>query len=350
LYAILALKSSKPILTRLKLGQELYVTVDKKHRLQKLTTPIAYDKTLHISKVNDEFVAKIEKQSTETKLMSVNGTITSSLYQSTKDAKVPFKIAQQLAQVFSGRLNFNRDLHAGDSYKIIYQTRIINGTTIGTGDIVAAEVTAHKKTYTAIRYQPANGRAQYFSPNGESLQKAFLRNPVKYARISSKFNPNRMHPILNIKRPHYGVDFAAPAGTPVKAAGDGKIAFAGRKGGYGNTIIINHGNNVTTRYGHLKKFAKNIRPGIRVEKDKVIGYVGSTGLATGPHLHYEYRLNGKALDPLKVKLPESYSLPKTQMAQFKAITNPLLAELQNTSPTRFAQATNIDHTSIETSA
>lgn len=336
LYAILALKTAKPILTHLKLDQEIFITMDRGHNLQKLSTQIAFNKTLYITRPEPEFKVKIEEQEAVTKLTTARGTINTSLYRSTRDAKIPQKIALQLANVFSGKLNFARDLHPGDSYQIIYQRKMINDTTVGVGNIMAAEVVANKKTYTAIRYEKSNGQARYYSPEGQSLQRAFIRNPVKYARISSKFNPQRMHPILNIKRPHYGVDYAAPAGTPIKAAGDGKVIFAGKKGGYGNTIIINHGNNVTTRYGHMKRFAKNIHTGSRVEKGNIIGYVGSTGLATGPHLHYEYRRNGKALNPLTVSLPESYSVPKSQLKAFQQISSPLLAKLHTN--TQFAKA------------
>ena len=270
------------------------------------------------------------------------GIVTSSLYQATNAAKIPRKVAMQLAGVFSAKVNFARDIHAGDSFKIVYQRKVINDTTIGVGHIVAAEVTVQGKTYTAIRYKDTNGSAHYYSPEGESLQRAFIRKPVQYHRISSSFNPNRMHPILKIKRPHYGVDFAAPAGTPVRAASDGRITFFGKKGGYGNMVIINHGDQITTRYGHLKKFAKNIRSGKRIDKGMVIGYVGSTGLATGPHLHYEYRVRGRAYNPLKVKLPSSRQIPKAQLVQFKSTTAPLLSELQTgASKTMLAQTSKL---------
>ena len=216
---------------------------------------------------------------------------------------------------------------------------MIKESTVGVGHIMAAEVMVSGRKYTAIRYESSNGHAQYYSPEGKSLQRAFIRKPVNYSRISSAYNPNRMHPILNLKRPHYGVDFAAPSGTPIKAASDGKVLFAGKKGGYGNMIILNHGNQVTTRYGHMKKFATGMHSGKRVEKGDVIGYVGSTGLATGPHLHYEYRVHGKAFNPLKVHLPEARSIPTAQMTQFKSITAPLLSELNVEQETQFAQAT-----------
>lgn len=344
LYAILDLREAKPALANLKPNQEIFITLDRSHNLLKLSTQIAFNKILYITRPEPKFQARIEEQAAVDELTTVGGVIHTSLYHSTRDAKIPQKIALQLANIFAGKLNFARDLHPGDVYKIIYQRKVVNDMTVAIGNILAAKIVANGKPYTAIRYEPSKGQARYYSPDGQSFQRAFMRNPVPSSRISSKFNPNRLHPILNIRRPHYGIDYSAPAGTPVKAAGDGKIIFAGRKGGYGNTIIINHGNQITTRYGHLKKFMKNIRPGLRVGQGDIIGFVGSTGLATGPHLHYEYRVNDKALNPLTVSLPENYALPHKELQQFKHLSSVILAELdKNATTTQLAQkATTTD--------
>jgi murein DD-endopeptidase MepM/ murein hydrolase activator NlpD len=183
----------------------------------------------------------------------------------------------------------------------------------------------------------ADGRADYYTPDGRSMRKAFIRAPVDFTRISSAFNPNRRHPILNTIRAHRGVDYAAPAGTPVKAAGDGKVIFRGRKGGYGNAVVIQHGGNITTLYAHMSRFGK-YGVGKRVQQGDVIGYVGATGLATAPHLHYEYRLNGVHRNPRTVELPQADPIKKEYLADFRAKSEPLLHELANYKHTQLAMA------------
>ncbi len=336
LYSLLHIQTAKKSLTRLNPGQEIYMELDAGNNLLKLSMQIDASKTLRVTRPAPQFKVQIEEQAAITKLSRVSGTIESSLYDATEKANIPRKIALEFAKIFSGKINFGRDLHPGDSFKVIYQRKVINGKTVSIDHIVAAEVNTKKHHYQALRYKTGNA-TRYYTPEGKSLDPAFSRAPVKYYRISSQFDPQRIHPILKIKRPHYGVDFAAPRGTPVHTVSDGKVIFADKDGGYGNVVVINHGNRVQTRYAHLKKFANNIQKGSKVTKEQVIGYVGSTGLATGPHLHYEYRIHGKAYDPLKVMLPESYTIPETQLAQFKIVTAPLLAEL-NSNTTQFAKA------------
>lgn len=195
------------------------------------------------------------------------------------------------------------------------------------GDIIAAEFTNSGKTYRAVRYQDPDGKVDYFTPDGHSMRKAFIRAPVDFSRISSRFNPRRRHPIFKTVRPHRGVDYAAPAGTPIKAAGDGKVIHRGRKGGYGNAVILQHGGNITTLYGHMSRFSKKARLGKRVNQGDVIGYVGKTGYATGYHLHYEYRINGVHRNPRTVKLPQAAPVPQAHRDDFFASTSTLLSEL-----------------------
>ena len=208
--------------------------------------------------------------------------------------------------------------------------------------MLAAEFVNRGRQIRAVRYQREDGFAQYFSPEGMSMRKAFLRTPVKFARISSRFSLSRRHPVLHKFRAHKGVDYAAARGTPVRASGNGRVIFSGRKGGYGKTLVLQHGSAYTTLYAHLNGFAKGVRKGRRVEQGQIIGYVGSTGLATGPHLHYEFRVRGVHRDPLKVKLPKAAPIPDEYREDFLAQTAPMLAELNGLSDITVAQASNLD--------
>ena len=206
------------------------------------------------------------------------------------------------------------------------------------GDILAVEFVNGGDAYRAVRFTAPDGTAAYYTPQGHSLRKAFIRAPVTFTRISSRFNPSRRHPVLNRLRAHKGVDYAAPTGTPVHAAGDGKVRFVGRKGGYGNIVEIDHSGGVTTVYGHLSKFARGLSRGDRVRQSDVIAYVGMTGLATGPHLHYEYLVRGVHKDPQKVPLPKAEPVPAALLADFRRSTGPLLATLDAPSATTAALA------------
>ena len=197
------------------------------------------------------------------------------------------------------------DLREGDQFTHYLRGNVARGREAGGGQILAAEFINQGRTHRAVRYQASDGNASYYTPEGKSLRKAFVRAPLAFSRVSSDFNPRRRHPILNTIRAHTGVDYAAPTGTPVRAPGDGKVIFRGRKGGYGNAIIVQHAGGVTTLYGHLSGFAKATRVGRNVTQGDVIGFVGATGLATAPHLHYEYRINGKYMNPRTVKLPNA---------------------------------------------
>ena len=211
---------------------------------------------------------------------------------------------------------------------MLYEELYLDGERIGTGDILAAEFTNKGKIYQAVRYTDQQGHTDYYSPDGHSMRKTFLRSPVAFSRISSRFSTGRKHPILNRIRAHKGVDYAAARGTPVKATGNGKIILRGKKGGYGKTVVIKHGSNYSTLYAHLNSYARGLRNGSRVQQGKIIGYVGSTGLATGPHLHYEFLVNGVHRNPLTVKLPDAAPLPKKYRQDFKLATENLLAQLE----------------------
>jgi murein DD-endopeptidase MepM/ murein hydrolase activator NlpD len=243
-------------------------------------------------------------------------TIQNSLFLDGSEASIPDQILYQLAAIFGWDIDFALDIRKGDTFSLIYDEIYLDGEKIGNGDILIARFNNQGRELTAIRYEDKNGNANYYNAEGASMRKEFLRNPIDFARISSRFNLNRRHPVLNTLRAHKGTDYAAPTGTPIKAAGDGKVVFAGRKGGFGNCVIIQHGSRYQTLYAHLSKFNRAARSGRSVKQGQVIGYVGSTGLATGPHLHYEFRVDGVHRDSLRVKLPKAKAIAQEEKSAF----------------------------------
>jgi murein DD-endopeptidase MepM/ murein hydrolase activator NlpD len=231
-----------------------------------------------------------------------------------------------MAGIFEWDIDFIQDVREGDTFTVIYEELWRDGVKLRDGEIVAAEFVNQGKPFRAARFRDSTGRAGYYTPEGRSVRKAFIRAPLNFTRISSNFNPSRRHPVLNTIRAHRGVDYAAPTGTPIRAAGDGKVLFRGVQGGYGNTIVLQHGSNITTLYGHLSRFG-NARAGARVNQGDVIGYVGSSGLATGPHLHYEYRVNGAHRNPRTVSLPPADPIAADQQTAFTAATDSLWRQL-----------------------
>lgn len=254
-------------------------------------------------------------------------TIDSSLYMAGKRAGMPSNLTMEMANIFGWDIDFALDIQKGDSFKVMYEEQFLDGKKIGVGKVLAAEFTNGGKTFKAVRYTDKEGNSAYYTPDGRGMHKAFLRTPIEFARISSHFNLARKHPVLHIIRAHKGTDYAAARGTPIRATGNGKVSFAGRKGGYGNTVVIQHGQGIQTLYGHMNAFAKGMRNGARVSQGDVIGYVGSTGLASGPHLHYEFHVNGQVRNPVTVPLPKSIGIEKTELARFNETTRPLIAKL-----------------------
>lgn len=244
------------------------------------------------------------------------GTIDSSLFETGVSAGMSNNIIMQLATIFGWDVDFALDIRQGDNFSLIYQEKYLDGKKVGDGDILVARFENQGNAYTAVRFDDAKGYAQYFTPAGLSMRKAFLRTPVDFTRISSKFNLSRKHPILHRIRAHKGVDYAARRGTPIRAAGDGKVIFAGNKGGYGRVLILQHGTSYTTLYAHLQSFGRGIRVGKRVQQGQTVAYVGSSGLASGPHLHYEFRVNGVHRDPLRVRLPHAQPIDPNQKEHF----------------------------------
>ena len=255
-----------------------------------------------------------------------SGEISSSLFAATDAAGVPDNVATQIADVFGGDIDFRRDLRHGDKFTVIYEMYYHDGRPIKSGRLLAAEFVNRGKSYRAIWYRDAAGKGDYYTPGGKNLHEAFLRSPLAFSRISSGF-AMRFDPYLKKWRKHEGVDFAAPVGTHVKATADGIVAFVGQERGYGNIVILDHQRGISTRYAHLSRFAPGLRKGMRVRQGDVIGNVGQTGWATGPHLHYEFRVNGKVRNPLTVALPGGPPIPPQQLAAFKSVSAPLSAEL-----------------------
>ncbi|ETI60307.1 peptidoglycan DD-metalloendopeptidase family protein [Marinomonas profundimaris] len=242
----------------------------------------------------------------------------------------------ELANIFGWDIDFALDIRKGDSLSVLYEEKFLDGEKIGYGNIIAAQFINNGRTYQAIRYKTGKG-ASYYTPDGLAMRKAFIRTPVDFTRISSKFNPNRLHPIFKTSRPHRGVDYAAASGTPVKAAGDGKISFAGKQNGYGNVVIIDHGRGYQTLYAHLKGFARGTKRGARIQQGRIIAYVGQTGWATGPHLHYEFRINGTHKNPVTVRLPNDAPMPKKDLEKYLPYAKQVVATLSNSHSPSFAQ-------------
>jgi murein DD-endopeptidase MepM/ murein hydrolase activator NlpD len=240
-------------------------------------------------------------------------------------------LAWELADVYAWQVDFTRDIQPGDRFQVVFERRVSEDGEVRLGQVLAADLTISGKSLTAFRYGGGEGRgALYYDAEGNSLRRAFLRAPVEFRRISSRFASARFHPVLGLIRRHEGTDYAAAPGTPVMAAGDGIVVRAGRAGGYGNLIEVRHLNGITTRYGHLRGFARGIRGGVRVAQGQTIGYVGSTGLATGPHLHYEFRVNGVAKDARRVQLGNGTPLAADDRPAFEQERNRLLILLHQT--------------------
>jgi murein DD-endopeptidase MepM/ murein hydrolase activator NlpD len=272
--------------------------------------------------------ANVLQSPLEMRMRTVRGSIDSSLFEAVEAAGAHDQTAVQLADIFGWDIDFAQDIRPGDSFAVSYPEVWRDGAYVKDGPIQAAVFVTQGREFQAVRYTDPQGGSHYYTPDGRSLHKAFLRTPVEFTRVSSRFSSARFHPILNRIRAHKGVDYAAPIGTPVRAAGDGRIRFAGLKGGYGNLVEIEHSKSIVTVYGHLSRFARGTRVGAHVTQGEVIAYVGMTGLATGPHLHYEYRVNGVFMNPQTVTLPGAEPMDLRWHADFLARSAPLLAALE----------------------
>lgn len=325
---ILALGPVVDPLRRLRPGETLRIRKTEAG-LQGLEYDPDETRRLRIWREGEEgYRAELVERPLERRIQRATAVIHSSLFQAGLDAGLSENLIMGLAEIFGWDIDFALDIRRGDRFTLIYEGLYRDGERLRDGRILAAEFVNQGRAFQAVLYTDPTGKTDYYSPDGRSMRKAFLRAPVDFRRISSRFTTERYHPVLGVKRPHRGVDYAAAVGTPIKAAGDGKVVFRGTKGGYGKTVIIQHGATYSTLYAHMSRFARGVGVGTRVRQGQIIGYVGQTGLATGPHLHYEFRVNGVHRNPLTVKLPTAEPLDPAYMADFQAVAQPLLAQLE----------------------
>lgn len=281
--------------------------------------------TLKITREGENFTGQTEVRKPEARPAFASGTIDGSLYLAAREAGLSDQLTMELAGIFGWEIDFVYDVRKGDQFEVVYEELYLDGEKFDTGRILSARFVNRGEENTALLYTDSNGDSDYYNSNGKSMRKAFLRTPIN-ARVSSPFNLQRRHPVLDVVRPHEGTDYGAPPGTPIKAAGAGRVKFAGWKGGYGRTVILKHGDNITTLYAHMSRLKKGIKNGTRVKQGETIGYVGSSGMVTGPHLHYEFRLNGAPRNSRTVKLPDAKPVPSSEMARFKQVTEQRIAQ------------------------
>lgn len=322
-------REAEQIFRQLVPGRTITLNVSATGELRALTFPLngGKDKVLSISRSQNGLTAEINALQTESIVTMQTAVISHSLFGAADDAGIPDAVTNQLADIFGGDIDFHRDLRKGDRFSVVYETSSHLGRPIRTQRILAAEFINSGRTFRAFWYEDKEGEGGYYTQDGNSVRKAFLRSPLEFSRISSGFSTARYHPVLQEIRAHRGIDYAAAVGTRVRATGDGVIELAGSQGGYGKVVMIRHAGDKTTVYGHLSGFAPSIRKGTRVAQGDVIGYVGATGLATGPHLHYEFRIAGIHRNPLSVTLPPAAPLAQTAIPSFRAHAEQQLARI-----------------------
>jgi len=325
---IMQLADAQKYLRLLKPGDLIEINIDQ-GKVINLKKKLNLTDTLFIAKTNNKFLSEVIKRPIEIKKKFGHGIIKSSLYESAAKSGLTDKLIMNLADIYAWDIDFVYDIRIDDTFYVLYEEIWQDGKYITDGEIIISEFNNNGRKLKAIRFKDKNENLEYFNPEGQSMQKAFLKAPVDSARISSGFNPNRKHPVLNTIRAHRGVDYAAPRGTSIKAVSDGTVIFRGNKGNYGKTIILKHGRNITTLYAHMSNYAKSAQPGSSVNQGQTIGYIGSTGLATGPHVHYEYRVNEVHKNPSKVKTPRAQPIKDEFRSQFHSISQSLLDELNN---------------------
>lgn len=326
LYNIISLGREVSSFKRLQPGQILNFYINE-NKLERLDYEINLTKSLSITKKNGKFQAELVNEELESIVKHSKATINDSLFLSAKRVGLSDKLIMQLISIYGWDIDFALDIREGDSFTLIYLEQQKDGVKVADGPIIAAEFINRGVTLRALRYSHEDGRHDYYSENGDAMRKAFLRTPLELARITSRFNLKRKHPILNTIRAHKGVDYAASIGTPIKATGNGTVTLVAKKGSFGRTIILKHGGKYSTLYAHLHKYARGIRKGKRVTQGQIIGYVGKSGLANGPHLHYEFRVNGEHQNPLTVNLPRVKSIDVEALPKFLQTIKPMIAKL-----------------------
>jgi len=336
---LLLLVKAKPHGQRLKRvlpGQKLDFYLDATRSLVGLEYHLDRTHFIRFSRTDKGFTSELVEVPLERRVTHATGQIRSSLFLAGQRAGLSDRLIMEMVEIFGWDIDFALDIRVGDEFLVVYEELFKDGEKLAEGEILAAEFVNRGKQFRAVRYIDPQERVAYFSPDGLSMRKAFLRTPIKFGRVSSRFNLKRRHPILHKIRAHRGVDYAASRGTAIRASGDGKVIFVGRKGGFGRTIILRHGSTYTTLYAHMSRYAKGMRPGRRVQQGQLIGYVGSSGLATGPHLHYEFRVRNVHRNPLTVKLPKAAPVPEQQKSDFLRKTHKLVTQLDVLSRMRLA--------------
>lgn len=336
-YDVIHADEQAAALTRIFPGDTLDVKLGQAGELLAVRYKLSETETLLVRRAEEGFSTDIRVDPLERRIAHTMAVIDSSFYVAGVEAGLSDRVIMELAHIFGWDIDFALDIRGGDSFAVVYEELYRDGEKVRDGEILAVEFINQGERFRAVRYTDPEGETAYYTPEGKSMRKAFLRTPLNFAYVSSDFNPDRLHPILGYKRPHMGTDYAARTGTPIKAAGDGRIIHLGRKGGYGNAIVIKHGSRYSTLYGHMSDFRDGLHEGDYVKQGQVIGYVGSSGLATGPHLHYEFRINGEHVNPRTVKLPDADPIPEELRADFETQTAPRLAQLKTVANTMLAQ-------------
>ena len=320
---------TQTIARQLRPGKPVTARTNESGELQALYFPVTGKDSLIVVKREGSRLSAAEQLiALETRTVMRSGEIRYSLFGATDAAAIPDAIATQLAEIFGGDIDFHRDLRKRDRFSLVYEMLFQQGQPIRSGRIIAAEFTNDRKTYQAFWHTTEDGKGGYYSADGKSLRKAFLRSPLEFSRVTSGFTSNRFHPVLQTWRAHKGVDYGAPIGTRVRSVADGTVEFAGKQGGYGNLVILRHQGAYSTAYGHLNGFAPGLRKGARIAQGETVGFVGQTGLASGPHLHYEFRIRDQQVNPLAVTLPTTLPLEPGQIPRFKAAMAPLAGQIQ----------------------
>lgn len=327
LHNIMRDKAHANVLTRLKPDEQLQFLIKNKI-LEKMVIPYSSIETLEIYRQGARYKSKTNSQKTDSHNRFVTARVRGSLLNTARLHNIHPKLIQQMTEILSADINFAKEVRGGDQFSMIYKALYIGNKQVGTGDIIAVNYRKGSNSFQAVRHTNSQGHTDYYNPQGSSLKKAFNRYPLRFSHISSTFSLARYHPILHYRRPHKGVDLAAPIGTPILATGDGRIEIIGRQSGYGNMIKIKHNSNFSSIYGHMLRFQKGLSKGTYVKRGQVIGYVGQTGLASGPHCHYEFHVNRQPRNPTTVSLPRGNAVPSRELARFKANSNTLLAQLK----------------------
>ncbi len=308
-------------------GRSVLARVTSSGRLMLFRYMADETKLVSIERIAGRFMFDAQSIRLEPTLVMRSGIVTHSLFGATDDANVPDSIASEMAEALSGEIDFHRDLRKGDRFSVVYEAYMHEGRLIKTGRLMAAEFTNEGRLLQALNFVDPSGNAGYYTPEGRSLKRAFLKSPLPFTRITSGFSSSRYHPVLKEWRAHRGIDYGASIGTPVRAVSDATVKFVGKQRGYGNLVVLEHAKPYSTAYGHLSRFGAGMRKGGRIKQGQVIGYVGMTGLASGPHLHYEFRVNDMQRNPLAMNLPSAYPLENRFKSRFLAESAPLMQRL-----------------------